>query len=431
MERFDTIIIGAGPGGYELAALLAGAGERVAVIERDMPGGTCLNRGCIPTKCLAASASELDAVRRAADFGVICPGATVDYPAVRARMCRVMDGLRQGVMSALRDVTYIEGEGALLSPRTVAVNGTDLYEAVRRIVIATGSAPAPLRAEGASLALDSTAALALETLPRSAVIIGGGVIGMELASIWNTFGVRVAVLEFCPEILPGFDTEVSKRLRMTLSRRGVEIVTGARVTEVTSDSVKYIGKKGEAVVETDVTVAAVGRRPVLPAGLSESGVELTGRGFIRVNDRMETTVPGVYAIGDVNGLSMLAHSAVAQARVIATGDVSCFDASRVPGVVFTVPEVAQVGSVPADTPTRTLKRMFAGNGKALASGQGEGFVKFTLREADDAVMAVSIIGAHAADLIAEATILVTDRVPLPQVGSRYIHAHPTLSEILA
>lgn len=431
MPTFDHIIIGAGPGGYELAAMLHSAGATVAVIERNQPGGTCLNCGCIPTKCLVATADTLRSCQGAAEMGVICPDAKVDYPAAAARMRSVIEELRGGVMASLAGVEYIHGEARLLPGLKVEVDGSE-YKASGSIIIATGSAPAPLRVPGAEFALDSTAALALEQLPESAVIVGGGVIGMELASIWATMGSRVTVVEYCREILPGFDPELAKRLRTYMGRRGVEIVTGAAVTEILPDGgVRYTGKRGEAQVDASVTVCAVGRRPVIPQGCEECGIQLTARGFIAVDSMMRTTAAGIFAIGDVNGLSMLAHSATAQARVVATGNAAAFDTSRVPGIVFTHPELAQVGQVPEGVETRVVKRLFSANGKARAMGEAEGLVKMTCRASDNAVLAVSILGPHAADLIAEAAILVTDRIRMDEIPQRYIHAHPTLSEIFA
>ena len=432
MQQFHTIVIGAGPGGYELAAMLAAAGERVAIVERAMPGGTCLNCGCIPTKCLAASADTLRTARDGAPFGVICHETAFDYGRARSRMLDVMEALRQGVMTSLRDVTYIEGEARLRPGLTVDVGSDTVVQAGRRVVIATGSEPARLRVPGAELAIDSTAALSLEALPESAVIVGGGVIGMELASIWHTMGVKVTVLEYCPEILPGFDSDTAKRLRSALSRKGITIATGASVTEIKpGGEVLYTTRRGEASVCAEVVVAAVGRRPVIPDGTADCGVELTARGFIKVDESMRTTAEGIYAIGDVNGLSMLAHSATAQARVVAHTDPAQFNARCVPAVVFTHPEVAQVGIVPEGEDTFTVKRMFGSLGKAMAMGQADGYVRAVCRKTDGVPLQISIIGPHAAELIAEATMLVADGVPLSSVASRYIHAHPTLSEIFA
>lgn len=427
MRTFSHIIIGAGPGGYKLAGWLRAGGATVAIVERAEPGGTCLNRGCIPTKCLVASADAMRVCRSAAAFGVDCGEVHVDYARAAERMHAVVEELRAGVMNELSGVEYIAGQARLLPERRVEVGG-EVIQAAESIVIATGSAPSVLPVPGGELALDSTAALALTHLPESAVIVGGGVIGMELASIWSTMGTRVTVVEYCREILPGFDAELAKRLRTMLGRTGVEIVTGARVTEILPGGVRYEGKRGPAEVAAEVVVCAVGRRPVLPEGCADCGITLTARGYVAVDEHMRTTAEGIYAVGDVNGISMLAHSAEAQARVVATGDAKMFCRAHVPSVVFTHPELAQVGEVPEGEDVIVEKRLFSANGKARAMGEAEGVVKLTKRRSDGVLLAAAILGPHAADLISEAAVLVQEGLPL---DARRIHAHPTLSEVLA
>ncbi len=436
-RTFDNIIIGAGPGGYELAAMLSRKGESVALIERNSLGGTCLNRGCIPTKCLAASAETLLICRRATDFGITVENPTFDYSAIRSRMTTVMEGLREGIESLLRECTLISGTARMKGERKIEVDG-EILEASKRLVIATGSTPALLPIEGAELAISSDDVLTLDRLPESAVIIGGGVIGMEFASIWNALGVDVTVVEFCKEVLPAFDADIAKRLRMAMSRRGIKFLTSTAVKSIedTSDGRKTIkceGKKGEVTVTADLAVMAVGRRPAVPEGATESGIRLSSRGFIEVDELMRTSVDGVYAIGDVNGLCMLAHAATAQARVVAQECAAPWQPGCVPSVVFTVPEVAMVGvtdAAKAPAGAHTERRSYASNGKACAMGASDGVVKYILAD-DGTILGASVLGAHAADLIAEAAIFVRDARKLDEVAARYIHAHPTLSEILA
>lgn len=439
MTLYDNIIIGAGPGGYELAATLASRGESVLIIERGHLGGTCLNRGCIPTKCLVATAKTALSAREASNFGVETGEVKVDFSKAAERMNAVVAALREGVKSELAKCTVLQGEARMMPDGKVQV-GDEIFGAEKRTVIATGSRPALLPIEGASLAVTSDEVLSMDILPQSVVIIGGGVIGMEFASILSAFGVKTTVIEFCKEILPPFDPEVAKRLRTTMSRRGIDIVTGAAVNKIEHVDngilkVTYAGKRGDNTIEAEKVIMAVGRRPVLPEGISEAGIELTEKGYIKVDKNMETSVKGVYAIGDVNGLMMLAHAAIAQGRVVAEGDGRLFNPYRVPSIVFTHPEVSMVGMTPAQLEEKgikcsTTKHLYAGNGKAQAMGKPEGFIKFvTLTENNDRVAGVSIIGAHAADLIAEATMLVTDCVSLNDINKRYIHAHPTLSEL--
>ncbi len=364
---------------------------------------------------------------------------TIAYPKAIERMRSVVEGMRQGVLAEISAATFVQGEARLTGGKTIAV-GSEAYAASKRLIIATGSCPARLPIPGAEFAMTSDDVLANDTLPKCIVIVGGGVIGMEFASIFNALGVETTVVEFCKEILPPFEAEIAKRLRTAMGRRGVNIVVGAAVSAIEEAdgiyTVVYQGKKGEVRLDAERVVMAVGRRPVLPAGVEEAGVALTPRGFIAVDRMMQTNVEGVYAIGDVNGLSMLAHSAIAQGRVVAEGNPAAFNRDCVPSVVFTMPEVSMVGLTAAqldaaEVPYRTVKRQFASNGKACAMGEGEGVVKLLVSEADGSILGATILGPHAADLIAEATILVADKVPYAEISSRYIHAHPTLSEVFA
>lgn len=439
MTTFDNIIIGAGPGGYDLAATLADKGESVLIAERDKLGGTCLNRGCIPTKCLVATAEAVISAKEAPALGVEVADISVDFSIAAKRMNEVVTGLRDGVKSDLSMCQIIEGEATLLPDMQIKVDD-ETFKATKRLVIATGSKPAVLPIEGAELAATSDDVLSIQSLPKSVIIIGGGVIGMEFASIFSALGVKTTVIEYCKEILPPFDAEVAKRLRMIMTRRGINIVTGAAVNKIEkTDSGKfnasYAGKKGQTYVEAEYIVMATGRRPVLPEGLIEAGIKLNAKGFIEVDNGMNTNVKGIYAIGDVNGLSMLAHSAIAQGRVVAENDEELFNPKTVPSIVFSHPEVAMIGLTPtaaegAGLHYKTEKRLYASNGKAQAMGKTDGFIKFTvLPDENDRIIGISIIGAHAADLIAEATILVTDGVSLNEIDNKYIHAHPTLSEL--
>ena len=435
MQEFDNIIIGAGPGGYELAAALSHKGESVLVVERDKLGGTCLNRGCIPTKALCASVNAVLNARFAPVLGVDTGDVSVDYGRVVARMAEVVGGLREGVAGLLGGCEVVNGDAEFCGPKTIKI-GEEKYTA-RRIVIATGSTPAVLNIPGAELAMTSDDALWMDTLPSSIVVIGGGVIGMELASIFNALGTKVTVVEFCKEILPTVDPEIAKRLRTTMSRRGIDIICGAAVEKIDREGdtlqVTYAGKKGVVTVGAERVVMAVGRRPVVPRGFEG---EITPKGFIKVDGLMQTSIAGVYAVGDVNGLLMLAHAAYAQGRVVLHADAGMFNADNVPSVVFTSPEVASVGPSAEDLAGRgqtfhVVKRLFASNGKACADGHSEGVVKFLVSDVDNTVLAVTIIGHHASELITEAAVFVTDRVDVSTIASHYIHPHPTLSEIFA
>ncbi|MDE6317358.1 MAG: dihydrolipoyl dehydrogenase [Muribaculaceae bacterium] len=424
------IIIGAGPGGYELAALLSRQGHIVTLIERDRPGGTCLNRGCIPTKVMAHAAALMRMPVNGALYGIEYPSVTVDYTTLCARRGEIVDTLRSSVEMLLANVIVIHGEARFTSPETVEVNGEELT--ADRIVIATGSSPAMLPVPGAEFAITSDGLLSLDALPDSLAIIGGGVIGMEFASIFAALGSKVTVIEYFKEVLPQFDKDMAKRVRMAMASAGVTFITGASVTAIEPYTVHYKAGAKAGVVEASVIAMAVGRRPNLPQGLDVAGVG-TERGAVVVDrNTFATTAPGIYAIGDVNAICMLAHAASAQARILAGEDVV---ADVIPSVVFTSPEAAMAGMSEsqckeAGMVVRTVKVPFRGNGKAVTVGETDGLVKLIVKADTNIVAGCQIVGPHAADLIQEIAVVMANRLPVSAI-TRTIHPHPTLSEILS
>lgn len=425
MQTSDLLIIGAGPGGYETAVRAAAKGLNVTLIERDELGGTCLNRGCIPTKTLCRSAEVADLMRQAEYFGVRGSFDGVDYAAVCRRKDQVVGALREGVASLLRPVNVVQGEGVFTAPDTVEVNG-EKYTAPR-IIVATGSRPASLPIPGAEHAIDSDRFLELKELPARVTVIGGGVVGMEFAHVLNSFGVEVTVIEACPEILPPFDKDIAKRLRMSLKRRGINFLTDARVREIAADRTVIVETKGkEKMVMGEMVLMAVGRRPVVPAGL-EKFVALTPRGFVETDDEMRCRllVPSevdLRAIGDVNGRCMLAHAASAQGEVV-LGEHR--NLSVIPSAVFTSPECAMVGLTERECEGRDIRVVtstFHSNGKAVAMGEPEGLVKKIYDAVTGKLLGCHIMGPHASDLIIEPTAQLSSCSP--------IHPHPTLSEVL-
>lgn len=432
MNRSDLLVIGAGPGGYELAAKAAARGLSVTLIERDRLGGTCLNRGCIPTKAMCKAAELLSEIRSCGEYGISIGNVEVDYAAAVARKDMVVEQLRDGVRSLLSRVNVVQGEARFADAATVMV-GDDAYTA-DNIVVATGSVPAVLSIEGVEHAVSSDEILAMTVLPESIAIIGGGVIGLEFASILNAYGVNVSVIEYCKEILPGFDAEVAKRLRQLLSRRGVKFITGAKVVSLAAGSVSYEAKGKELTLQADITLMAVGRRPVIPAGL-DSIVEIGRRGIV-TDDDMRTTAAGIYAIGDVNGRCMLAHAAAAQGdHVLAriTGrDVRMPE--LIPAAVFTDPEVASVGATEEQlmangTEFAAAKARYRSNGKAMAMGCADGFVKLLYNPVSYEIYGCHIIGAHASDMIHEVAVAICSGATVMTLRDT-VHAHPTLSELL-
>lgn len=430
----QLLVIGAGPGGYEIAAEQAAHGHSVTIIERDLNGGTCLNRGCIPTKCLSDAAGQLPAAPPSEDT----PRPYNDqWQKARAKADAVVDALRDDVDALLRGCRVVHGSAKITPQGTVEVNGTE-YSA-DRILIATGSAPATLDIPGAALVITSDDILSAATLPPAIAVIGGGVIALELADILGAFGVAVTVLEYCPEILPAFEADVAKRLRSTLSRRGIKFVVGARVSAICRDAdggilhVQYTDAKGrDAEVSAPAVLMAVGRRAVIPDGCAEAGIDTDRRGCIVTDDNFQTTREGIYAVGDANGKCMLAHAATAQAHRALGADV---DLSVMPSAVFTHPEVAMVGMTTeacknAGVATVTGKAMYASSGKARAMGATDGFVKVVADATDGRILGVHIIGAHASDIIDAAAVAISAKMDAKTLGLRVIHAHPTLAELL-
>ena len=433
MERFDILIIGSGPAGYEIAAELAAKGQNVALVERDRTGGTCLNRGCIPTKCLCATAQSVIAARNAAVFGVATGSVSVDYSKAFMRMRDVVGELRSGVEQMLAKVNVVRGCASITPDGSIDVAGK-LYSA-EKVLIATGSAPSRLSIPGAELALTSDDILEGNmTLPERLVIIGGGVIGIEFASIYNALGCDVTVIEYCKEILPQFDSDIAKRLRIALQARGINFATGAAVRSISPDmEVLYTNRRGDDYVKADMVLMATGRRPVLPTGCIEAGIEVDDRGFISVDERMRTTRDGFYAAGDVTGICMLAHAATAQARIALTdADV---DLDIIPSAVFSAPEVAMAGLTAADcerygVQCRTARCNYASNGKAQAMGATSGCVKLVYNPETRLILGAHVLGEHASDLVAEVAALMYGMTTIDELAEGLVHSHPTLSELL-
>ncbi len=440
MNNFDIIIIGAGPGGYEMAAVAAQNELSVGIVEQADLGGTCLNRGCIPTKALCRNAEVLNLMKDATAFGVTASDLKFDYKVAFERKSEVVKQLRDGVAMLLNNplITVIEGEGKFKDAHTVTV-GDQEYSA-KNIVIATGSCPKGIPIPGAELAMTSDDILAMDTLPKSLCIIGGGVIGMEFAAIFNSFGVEVTVVEFMKEILPPFDKDIAKRLRTTLSKRGINIHTNSGVKSIAKSengyTVTWTAKGKDTSIECEQALMAVGRKPVLPEGLDAIGVVVERQG-IKVNDDMETSVSGIYAIGDVNGRSMLAHAATAQGMRALNSILGANDQLKldiVPSAVFTVPELSMVGLTEEQCKEREIdivvkKGFFRANGKALAMAEPDGLIKMIVDAKTRMILGCHICGAHAADLIQEVVMAMNANCTVDQLASA-IHGHPTLTEVV-
>lgn len=442
--HFDIIIIGAGPGGYETALLAAERGKQVLLVNGGCLGGTCLNEGCIPTKCMVKDAEVVDTLREAGQFSADNLKFDIDFNRVIERRKQVVDSLRAGVDGLLKKakVTVVEGKAHFVSPTEVAV-GHETYTA-DNIIIATGSASKALPIPGgdADFVLDSTGILKLEYVPAQLVVIGGGVIGLEFASVFNSFGSEVTVIEYMKNIAPTFDSDISKRLKQSLSKKGINIVTGAAVTGIEQNDeykpvVTYELKgKEEQVVATDVLMA-VGRKPNLEGlNLEAAGVEYSPKG-IAVDDNMRTNVPHIYAIGDVNARMMLAHVATYQGKRALNAMMDLKDDIRfdvVPSALFTNPECAMAGLTEEQCKERGIavrigKSFYRANGKALAGGESDGYCKLIFDAESDKIIGAHIMGAQAALLAQQCC----DFISLGLTASRIrdiIFGHPTLAEII-
>lgn len=440
----DIIIIGAGPGGYETALEAAASGLSVTLVNGGRLGGTCLNEGCIPTKCMVKDAEVVSTLREAGEFAADNIHFDIDFNKVVARRTAVVDQLRGGVEALLTKakVNVVNGMAVFKNSTTVTVDGED-YDA-DNIIVATGSHSRSLPIPGADreFVMDSSKALALEFVPAELIVIGGGVIGMEFASVFAAFGSKVTVIEYMKQILPPFDSDIAKRLKQTLSKRGIEIITGAAVTGIEETegyrvAVTYDQKgKTQTVTATNVLMAVGRGANVEGLNLDAAGVEWSPRG-IAVDDNFRTNVPNIYAIGDVNGRMMLAHVATAQGKralnhIMGKSDNINFDV--VPSAVFTNPECGMAGMTEEQCKAQGMeieigKSFYRSNGKALAMGETDGICKLIFDKNDGRLIGAHIMGAEAALLAQQCADLIALRKTRDDIR-QLIFGHPTLSEII-
>lgn len=451
----DLIIIGAGPGGYETAVKAAQRGLDTLIIEAKELGGTCLNMGCIPTKCLCRNAQVLADLREGEKWGLSSLSYQFDLAAAIARKDEVVGTLRSGIATLLSapNITLLKGHAHFIDSHTIEVKDACMADAspaldttftAPHIVIATGSEAKRLPIPGADLprVLTSTEMLNLTSIPQRLCIIGGGVIGMEFASIFAAFGSQVTVLEFCKEMLPNFDADLVKRMRPAFKKEGIELVNQAAVTFIadneTNDSLRiFYNLKGKpATMEADIVLMAVGRTArTTGLELERAGIAYDTKG-IRVDDNMQTNVAGVYAIGDVNGRCQLAHAATFQGERALRhllGETDRLRLDIIPAAIFTRPEAASVGLTEAEykamgVEVKAYKGFFRTNGKALAMGEPEGMVKI-LADTEGRLLSCHLFGAHAADLVQELVPMIAAGQTIHDLAAT-IHAHPTLGEVI-
>ncbi|CQR73734.1 Dihydrolipoyl dehydrogenase [Sporomusa ovata DSM 2662] len=444
---YDVAVIGGGPGGYVAAIRAAQLGGVVLLVEKDSIGGVCLNRGCIPTKTLLKTAEKWEELKRISEFGLKAEGISFDLGSVIVRKNSVVTQLRSGIEQLIKSnkIDVVRGTATLNGTNKLEVTMHDSSKKVnfetRNIIIATGSVPSSISVPGHDLpaVITSDELLELTEIPKSILVIGGGVVGIEFSVIMRAFGSEVAVVEMQPHILPNIDLDIVKRMGIILRKSGIKTLTDAKVTTVETTKggvvVKVDTGKGTQEFHAEKVLVATGRRPVLAElGLDTAAVMYTHTG-IPVNERMETSVANVYAIGDVTGQSMLAHVASAAGLVAAEnvmGLSSVMDYRAIPACVFTTPEIATVGLTEQEAVHRNYhikvsKFNFAANGKAVSMGETAGMVKIVADADSGKVLGMHILGPHASDLIMEGALAIRNDLRAKDIAHT-IHPHPTLSE---
>lgn len=444
-QHYDVMVIGAGPGGYVAAIRAAKLGLHVAVVEKDRAGGTCLNRGCIPAKAMIHAAETYRSAREADRFGVETGRVSFDYGKILAYKEETTDALVQGVEQLLagNGVDRLAGKGTLLAGKKVRVTTEEKEEvyAADNIILAAGSKPLLLSIPGMDLpgVLTSDGLFRLQECPESLAIIGGGVISVEFATAFAGLGTKVAILEALPRLVPNLDKEISQNLKMILKKRGVDIHTSASVQEVAEEDGRYVlrftEKEQKQEVSARYVLCAVGRVPNTDGLFAEDAVPDMERGRVLVDEKFETSIPGVYAIGDLIFGMQLAHTASAQGTVVAeylAGKSASVDLSVVPSCVYTDPEIASVGlteeaAKEQGIPVRVGKFIMSANGKSLISREERGFVKILAAEESGVILGAQMMCARATDMIGELATAVANGLTAKQL-LRGMRAHPTYNE---
>ncbi|MBA7547268.1 Dihydrolipoyl dehydrogenase [subsurface metagenome] len=449
MSEINVVIIGGGPGGYVAAIKAAHLGLKAVLVEKDKLGGVCLNKGCIPTKSLISTAEVLNHIQRAGEFGIQVKDYSFDFPAIMKRKDLITRRLSSGVEQLMKanQVRVIRGEGQIVEPGTVEILDVEGQKEViktKNIIIATGSRVQKPPIPGIDLegVITSEEALSLKKLPSKIVIIGGGTIGIEFACFFKTLGIEVSVVEMLPRILSTIDEEITQRLTRILKERGIGIFTDYKVEDIKRDNqnlgILVSKPEGGIILESEKVLLAVGRIPDMGnLNIKKLGIELEEKA-IKVDKRMRTNIPGIYAVGDVVGKIMLAHVASREGEIAVqniAGKKIDMDYKAVPKCVFSMPEVASVGltegqALKEDINIKVSKYPFIANGKALCMGETEGLIKIIFDGLTLELLGMHILGVHASDLIAEGTLALSLGATAMEILST-IHAHPTLSEVLA
>ncbi len=450
-SEFDLIVIGAGPGGYVAAVRATELGMRVACVDKAALGGTCLNVGCIPSKALLESSERFHETTtgKLEDHGVRLADVQLDLAAMMARKERIVQGMTAGIGGLFKKhkVSFFAGTGSIPEPGVVQVTGKegDVALSAANILLALGSEPvelADLPFDGRYI-ISSTEALALPQVPERMAVIGAGAIGLELGSVWNRLGSEVVVVEFMDSILPGMDGDISTQLQRVLKRQGLDFqlqtrATGANIEDGGVSLSLASEKEGESFIDCDCVLVAVGRRPYSAlSGIQDLGIDTDARGFVTVDERYQTSVAGVYAIGDLIPGPMLAHKAEAEGIAtveIISGKASPLNYGAVPSVVYTDPEAASVGLTEEEArasgrPVQVGKFQFKANARAHCMDAVDGFAKLIADADTDRLLGMHILGPQASHLIAEGVLAIEFAASAEDIA-RTIHAHPSLSEVV-
>ncbi len=450
-DTFDVVVIGAGPAGYVAAIRAAQLKQKVAIVDKQWLGGVCLNVGCIPSKTLLKNAEIAHTLReRGKDFGFSFENLKLDYSVALKRSRQNSDRLTKGVGFLMKknNITVYMGEARLTSKDGVSVNSSDKKVTelkAKNIIIATGAAaavPAAWKVDGQKV-ITYLEAILQDKLPKTAIIIGSGAIGVEFATIWNSYGVDVTIVEMLPRLVPLEDEEVSKELKKEFEKRGIKCLVGNKVESVQSTQtgvmVKVSAEGRESTLEADQALVAIGFRPNSKGfGLEEAGVKLNERGFIEINEKLQTNVPSIYAIGDVTGKLMLAHvgsaMGIVAAENIAGAETVKLDYEMMPRATYCHPQVASFGMTEAQAKERGYnikigRFPFQANGKALGLGDYAGWVKIVVDEKYGEILGAHMIGPEVTELLPELTLAHLMELT-PHEIARNVHAHPSLSEVL-
>lgn len=446
--QYDLVIIGAGPGGYEAAYEAADFGMKVALVEKDLVGGTCLNRGCVPTKTMMHSSDAYRIATRSANIGVTAEGVKADLNRIIDRKCEVSETLRDGIMFLLKKkkVDFVAGTAKVTDGHTVEINGNEEVSELTaaNIMIATGSEPATPPIPGADLpgVLDSTGLLELRgEIMKDFVIIGGGVIGIEFATIYSDLGTNVTVVEAMDRLLPNMDKELGRSLKMNFKNRGIDTHTNAMVEKIEERNGRlvcfYKEKDKVQEVEADHILVCTGRRPVTKGVFSAELEEklLGARGFLQVDDCYRTEIPSIYGIGDAIGGTMLAHTATAEGRnavAIMNGKEPEINMNVVAGCIYTSPEIASVGltqdeAKEAGIDVITKKFPTSANGKTIIEELDRGFIKLVASKEDHTLLGAQLMCGRATDIIGELAVAIANGLTIDEVANT-IHPHPTFVE---